>query len=33
VDYGRRFQVLKLDRASAVGGVKVLVKQTGVFYG
>jgi hypothetical protein len=27
-----RFQVLKVDRISAVGGVRVLVKQTGVFY-
>jgi hypothetical protein len=27
-----RFQVLKVDRASAAAGVRVLVKQTGVFY-
>jgi hypothetical protein len=27
-----RFQVLKVDRVSAAGGVRVLVKQTGVFY-
>jgi hypothetical protein len=27
-----RFQVLKVDPNSAAGGVRVLVKQTGVFY-
>jgi hypothetical protein len=27
-----RFQVLEVDRVSAAGGVRVLVKQTGVFY-